>query len=105
MEREANEQRKRRREGPEFAAFLRGVGSRIYFLREKVGLTQQEASARAGLDIRLWQRLEAGEANSTLLVFHDVARVLGVEVHQVTRPYAGKPVARRGPGRPPKRRS
>ncbi len=101
VEREGNEQRRRRRDSPVFKEFLRGVGRRITSLRAKVGHTQQEAATKAGLDLRLWQRLEAGDANSTLLVFHDVARALGVEVRQVLTPMkaTGSPAPRR-PGRP-----
>lgn len=99
--REGNERRRQRRDSPVFKEFLQGVGRRIAYLRTKAGYTQQEAASAAGLDLRLWQRLEAGDANSTLLVLHDVARALGVEVRQVVTPRkrAVNPSPRR-PGRP-----
>lgn len=101
MEREGNEQRRQRRDGPVYREFLAGVGRRIAHLRARAGYTQQQAATAAGLDLRLWQRLEAGDANSTLLVFHDVARALEVEVRQVVTPIkpAKNPAPRR-PGRP-----
>ena len=104
VKREGNRTRKQRRETPEFAEFLAGIGARIVKLRETAGRTQQECSAEAGIDLRLWQRLEAGSANSTMLVFVDVARSLEVGVHQLTRPYTGKLPAPRSVGRPRKTR-
>jgi len=96
VEREANRARRERREGDEFKAFLAGVGRRIAALRSRAALTQQEAAERAGLHLTLWQRLEAGTANSTILVFHDVARALEVEVPSLMKPLAEGPSRRRG---------
>lgn len=99
--REGSQDRRRRREGVAFRRFLAGVGRQIALLRAERDLTQMAAAAKAGIDISLWARLEAGEANSTILVFHDVARALGVEVAEVVVPLGGRPSARR-PGRPRK---
>jgi transcriptional regulator with XRE-family HTH domain len=68
-------------------------------------MTQADAAERSGIDVRLWQRLEAGTANSTILVFYDVARALGVTPAELLAPVGRLPNPReRKPGRPRKRR-
>lgn len=71
-------ERRKRAASRKFRTFQAAVGDRVATLRKRAGLTQEAASLRASIDIRVWQRLEAGELNATLLTLFDVARALGV---------------------------
>lgn len=101
LRREGDQERAQRREGRPFLTFLRQVGAQIAHLRQERGLTQQAAAARANMDVTAWARLEAGAANSTILVFHDVSRALRVSVAEVLTPRKERS-RKRGPGRPRK---
>lgn len=52
-------------------------------LREHAGLTLEEASHRAGLHWRHWQKIESGEVNLTLASLARVADALAVEAAQL----------------------
>jgi transcriptional regulator with XRE-family HTH domain len=47
-------------------AVLRDLGKRISAARAVAGLTQEEASARAEIDYKRYQRIEAGSVNVTV---------------------------------------
>jgi transcriptional regulator with XRE-family HTH domain len=55
----------------------REIGRRIRRARLALDLTQEAAAARADLDWRRWQRLEAGEVNATVRTLARVAEALG----------------------------
>jgi transcriptional regulator with XRE-family HTH domain len=48
--------------------------------RSTLGLSVEEAAARADLDRRQWQKVEAGEANATLRTLTRLSRTLHVGV-------------------------
>lgn len=48
--------------------------------RHALGMSAREVSARAGLHLRLWQKLEGGETNATLATLAKVCEALGVDI-------------------------
>ena len=80
-----------------------GVGRRLAYLRQRLGLTQQEAADRSGMELTQWQRLERGRTNPTLQTLFDAATALETSVSAIARPRverASNPVRA---GRPAKR--
>jgi transcriptional regulator with XRE-family HTH domain len=61
------------------AEVQREIGRRIASARDAVGLSQEEAAARAGIDDKRWQKLEAGTVNPTVKTLYRVARTLGLD--------------------------
>lgn len=59
-------------------AAVRRLGRTVRTLRGEAGLTQEEAAARAALDPKHWQDLEAGRTNPTVATLVAVAKALGV---------------------------
>jgi len=49
-------------------------------MRSALGLTQEEAADRAGIDYKRWQRLESGSVNATLRTLLRVADALDTSV-------------------------
>ena len=80
----------KRRANPKFR---RNVARRIAELRKRAGLTQPEAAARAKVDERHLQKLEAGRADMGLRMAHVLARAYGVDPSELLAP-AGSPVLR-----------
>ena len=56
-----------------------GIARRIRAVREAANLTQEDAAERSGIDLRRWQRLEAGEANPTVRTLGRIAETCGVD--------------------------
>jgi transcriptional regulator with XRE-family HTH domain len=56
------------------------VGSRVRSTRTRAHITQEQAAARAGIDVKRWQRLENGSVNATLRTLLRVARALDVSI-------------------------
>lgn len=73
---------KKRKTGyrPNESGVLREAGRRIASTRAGLGLTQEEAADRAGIDYKRWQRLEHGSVNATLRTLLRVADALGTNV-------------------------
>jgi transcriptional regulator with XRE-family HTH domain len=69
---------KKRKTGyrPNESTVLREAGKKIAAVREGLGLTQEEAADRAGIDYKRWQRLESGSVNPTLRTLLRVAEAL-----------------------------
>ena len=59
---------------------LRQTGHRIAAARSALGLTQEDASDRSGIDYKRWQRLEAGQVNPTIKTLVRVAEALEIDV-------------------------
>ena len=59
---------------------LQEAGRRIASLRKGLGLTQEEAADRAGIDYKRWQRLEGGSVNATLRTLLRVSEALDVNI-------------------------
>jgi transcriptional regulator with XRE-family HTH domain len=55
-------------------------------LRRATKLTVKAAAAQAGLDVRYWQKLEAGEASVTLARIIKIANAFRVELHELFLP-------------------
>lgn len=61
-------------------ALQRHIGQRIQVARLASGLTQEVAADLAGIDVKRWQRLEAGQVNATVKTLWRVAEATGVDV-------------------------
>ena len=85
---------KKRKSGyrPNESGVLREAGRRIATAREGLGLTQEEAADRAGIDYKRWQRLEGGNVNATLRTLLRVADALDTNVWAMLQ---GRPAGRR----------
>jgi transcriptional regulator with XRE-family HTH domain len=59
---------------------LREVGARVRAARVTADLTQEEAAARAKIDPKRWQRLEAGVVNPTIRTLGRAADALGTSL-------------------------
>ena len=53
------------------------VGERVRAARVAAGMTQEAAADAAGIDVKRWQRLEAGQVNATLRTLHRAAKATG----------------------------
>ncbi len=67
------------------ALLLRRLGARLHRLREVAGITQEAAAHRAGIDVKRWQRLEAGLVNPTVRTLDRAAHALGTDFWSVAR--------------------
>ena len=65
---------------------LKEIGARIRSIRESAGLSQEDASHRAGIDAKRWQRLEYGQVNATVRTLIRVASVLGTDFWKLLAP-------------------
>jgi transcriptional regulator with XRE-family HTH domain len=54
------------------------IGRRVRAARTRAGLSQQDASIKAGMSYRWWQRLEAGESGPTVRTLIRIADALGI---------------------------
>jgi len=54
--------------------------------RAQRGLTQEEAAARARIDYKRWQRIEAGQVNLTLKTLERIARTLRLDPLKLFQP-------------------
>lgn len=71
---------------PSFSTVQRQIGRRIRAARANAGLTQEEAAAKAGIDYKRWQRVEAGEVNATIRTLNRVATTLGITLWELCGP-------------------
>lgn len=56
------------------------IGSNIKFYREKAQLSQEQASAKAGITVAHWGNIERGCKNTTIATVNKIARAIGVSV-------------------------
>jgi transcriptional regulator with XRE-family HTH domain len=63
--------------------FLRGVGSRVRFRREGLGLTQEQVGERCGLYRTFIGSVERGERNVAVLNLRAIARALRVPLAEL----------------------
>ena len=101
--REGNASRRRRRADADFLAYVLGVGRRIAQVRQRLGLTQQEAADRARMELTQWQRLERGRTNPTLQTMFEAAAALETSVAALARPRLERAPNPARPGRPTRR--
>jgi transcriptional regulator with XRE-family HTH domain len=64
----------------EIARVQRKIGEAVARHRSLRSLTQEAAAERAGLDVRYWQRIEAGSVNVTVRTLVRVALAIGASV-------------------------
>ncbi len=69
-----------------FSSILKDVGARIRAVRRERGLTQEQAAGRIGIEVRRYQRIEAGEINVTLRTLWTIATALGVSIGRLIKP-------------------
>ncbi len=62
---------------------LQGIGRRIRTFRTAGSVTQASAAARAGMDLKRWQKIERGAANVTVRTLVRMAEALGVSFWEV----------------------
>ncbi len=62
------------------------LGHHARAARENAGLTLEEVAHRAGMHVRHWQKIEAGEVNATLRTLARVADALEVDPTRLLRP-------------------
>lgn len=86
----------------EEARLLARVGRRIGELREHAGLTQANIAEAIGTTVSNYQRIEHGLQNVTVLTMARIARAIGAEPGDF---FAPPQQAKRGRGRPSKRRA
>jgi transcriptional regulator with XRE-family HTH domain len=79
---------------------LSDLGRRVAELRVKRELTQEQLAESLGWWPRQVQRVEAGEANLSLVATAELADALGVEILELFVPPASP--RRPRPGRPPR---
>jgi transcriptional regulator with XRE-family HTH domain len=71
--------------------------------RRAYGLTQEQLAEGLDVSLKYLQRVEAGEENLTIASVVKLANALAVEPNYLLRP--PRSTARRGPGRPAKKRT
>lgn len=54
----------------------KGLGEKIRGAREKLGLTQLEIAAKAGIDVNYYARIERGIANPSYEKLHNIMKAL-----------------------------
>ena len=62
---------------------LKELAGRIKRQRLAAGITQEAAAARAGIDYKRYQRLEAGAVNATMRTLLRVAEAIGADVWEM----------------------
>lgn len=67
-------------------------GRRVRAFRKNAGLSQRDVAEAAGIDLKYFGGIERGRKNVTLATVQRIARVLGVEAHELLAP--GDSVAR-----------
>lgn len=65
---------------PTRESILGELAKRVRAARARVELTQEEASSRAGIDYKRWQRIEAGTANPSMVTLARIAAALETSV-------------------------
>ena len=68
------------RRTPAYRRAASSLGARVRELRLASELTLERASERGGLDLKHWQKVEAGQLNVTLVTLLRIARGLNVEI-------------------------
>ncbi len=74
------------RVAPDVAGAKRMLANNAYRLRKALGMTQLAASERAGIDIRVWQKVEYEDTNATITTIARVAAALGAPIAELFRP-------------------
>jgi len=62
---------------------LVALGRKVRAARARAGRTQEQAAAASGIEVKRWQRLEAGTVNPTMRTLERVASALDTTVWQM----------------------
>ena len=71
------------RDHPAAKRALKRLPRRVFELRTKAGLTQEQAAESAGVEPKYWISLEAGRANPTLATLAAVAAALDISLAEL----------------------
>jgi transcriptional regulator with XRE-family HTH domain len=55
-------------------------------LREKAEISQGKLAAKADIDLRYYQRIEAGENEPSITIVYKIAKALGVSYQEILGP-------------------
>ena len=72
-------------EDPHYLAVLATLAANTRGIRDSRGWTQEQAAERADLTFQVWQRVEGGKTNASLLTVARVAKALDVPVEALFR--------------------
>lgn len=64
-----------------FENLSRSLGAAIKACRKDQDMIQEDVAHDADLSLRHYQQIESGDMNATLRSIHNIARVLGTDVH------------------------
>lgn len=70
-------------QSPAYLAVLERVAHNVKAIREAKSLTQEEAAAKAEMGLRLWQAIESGSTNLTMLTLTRVCEGLDADCAKV----------------------
>ena len=87
------------RDSRAYTAVLRYLAVNVARMRERAGLTQQQAADAMGLDVKHLQKLEYGQLNPSLRTLVHVASAFGVSVGRLLATNT-MPIRKRSVGRP-----
>jgi len=62
------------------------LARKVRFYRRKAKLTQEEAAARASIDVKHWQDIESGRISVPLLTMARIATALGTAPWRLLKP-------------------
>ncbi|MDX2202889.1 MAG: helix-turn-helix transcriptional regulator [Hyphomicrobiaceae bacterium] len=82
----------RRRALPAHDAYLRAVGERVRLVRARRGMSRKALSLASGVSERYLAELERGAGNASLLVLHQVADALGINIADLVAGAVERPV-------------
>jgi transcriptional regulator with XRE-family HTH domain len=63
--------------------------TKLRWARKLRGLSQQEASAKAGVSQAFWSDVERGESMPTVDIAHRMSAAVGFQVHELWPPQEG----------------
>ena len=87
-----NTSESRRRTLPAREAYLKGVGERVRLVRARRGMSRKALSLASGVSERYLAELERGAGNASLLVLHQVADALGMQIADLVSDTVERPV-------------
>lgn len=62
---------------------IKRLGDRIRKAREKLGITQEEAAYRAGLDYSYYNQIEMGRKNPSVKALSRISKAIGISLKEL----------------------